>query len=122
MEYKHYIKIANNLIITEKFTLQDFMQTKYYQDQDFSMFFWLDGWFIIDDYTVGVGLVFHDDLIDRVFLYFKCDTITSQKDKIPLYNSYIEKHPEYGDATAEYDSRSNMAQIIIDMQDIPIET
>jgi hypothetical protein len=114
MEYKHYIKMADDLIITEKFTLQDFMQTKYYNSQDLFIFFWVKDYrFIIDDYAVAVGMYFKEGLIDRVFLYLDIDSIPSEKDKISLCNMFIEKHPEYGNATADYDPRSDTTEIII---------
>jgi hypothetical protein len=114
MEYKHYIKIANDLIITEKFTVQDFKQTKYYTGQDLSVFFWIDSGLLIDGIIFGVGLYFENDLVKCVFLHSRDNSI-SEENKLPIYDTFINKHPEYGDAEYEYDERGKESLIIIDM-------
>jgi hypothetical protein len=116
MEYKHYIKVADDLIITETFTVHDFKQTKYYTNQDFSMFFWIDDWFNIDGQTIGVGLYFKSELVNQVLMYIKYELIKEEKDKIPLYDSFICNHPEYSNAVAIYDERSAESLVVIDMQ------
>jgi hypothetical protein len=117
MEYKHYIKVADDLVITEAFTIHDFKQTKYYDNQDFSMFFWLDGWFNIEDHIFGVGLFFTDYLINQVQIYGKDDSIGDEVNtKMIFYKNFIEKHSEYGGAIADYDPRSDSADIIVVMQ------
>jgi hypothetical protein len=61
-------------------------------------------------------MYFENKIIDQVFLYLDIDSIPNEKDKVPFCTRFIEKHPEYGPATADYDARSDSTEIVINMQ------
>jgi hypothetical protein len=115
MKCKHNIKIADDLVITEVFSVNDFMKTQYYDKQNFLMFFWLNCGFSIDGNTFGVGLYFTDNLINKVFLHFRDDTV-DEKAKMDYYAKFIRMHSEYGNAVAIYDERGAESLIVVDMQ------
>jgi hypothetical protein len=116
MEYKHYIKIAEDLIITENFTVQDFQQSSIYDNQDLSVCFWVKNCYI-DKLPFTVGLYFKENFINQIRLYCTDIYIKTEEERNEFNKLMILKHPEWGNAESILNDREQFFAITINFEE-----
>ena len=116
--------IINNCVCIKKgYTRADFIRSPLYDNQDMSMFFWLDDVVEIAglDGKFGIGFVFGRKVLKRVFLsycgedgLFEDDIEKTYQQQIPITEMLRCLNPDAASIINEKELRSYQAQIIID--------
>ena len=112
--------IINNCVCIKKgYTRAEFIRSPLYDNQDMSMFFWLDDFVEIAglDGKFGIGFVFGRKVLKRVFLkYHGKDGIFEDdiEKQIPITEMLRKSNPDAVSIINEKELRSYQAQIIID--------
>ena len=116
--------IINNCVcIARGYTGAEFRSSPLYNNQDMSMFFWLED--VVDiaglDGKFGIGFVFRKDILKRVFLtycgedgIFEDDIEKTYQQQIPITEILRRSNPDAVSVVNVKDLRSYQAQIIID--------
>ncbi len=116
--------IINNCVCIKKgYTRAEFIRSPLYDNQDMSMFFWLDDVVEIAglDGKFGIGFVFGKKVLQRVFLtyhgkdgIFVDDIEKTYQQQIPITEILRKSNPDAVSIINEKELRSYQAQIIID--------
>ena len=111
--------IINNCVCIKKgYTRAEFIRSPLYDNQDMSMFFWLDQ--VVDiaglDGKFGIGFVFGRKVLKRVFLTYcgEDDIEKTYQQQIPIAEILRRSNPDAVSVVNVKDLRSYEALIIID--------
>ena len=116
------ITIAEGLVITPKFSFEQFKKTKFYNNQDGIKMIYLDKQQVIDGRKYMISLFFRMNIIYMVSLIC-CDVDFTENEEqkrkllhddiLKEYGINKQKSFDWGKISSDYDKRSNVSSINI---------
>lgn len=119
---KGVISLSDDLVITSRYTFDQFRSTRYYERQNPERAFWLEEKFMLQGHTFMAGLFFRNGVIYMLSLLC-CDWefgMEEEKKRKELHDEILKSagiaqtEYQWGHIKSVYDARSNISSIDID--------
>ena len=91
MKYDGTIIINDEIVLRPKLSVDEFKNTKLYDNDDLSMFFWISRDCIIKDQRFIVGLWFKDGYLKQIQLYNNDSNIIDETQRKRIHDEFLSR-------------------------------
>jgi len=121
MENNGSILINNEIALSPTYSLEDFIKSNLYNNEDTSIFFWVKQDCFIKNHRFKVGLYFKNRYLKQIQLYCIDNSVHNEEQRKKLNDRILNEiarntNSEWGSIKSVFDQRDGISLIVINYQ------